>query len=146
MIWRGSYNRMKPGIWELGQFERNVLQCAILLLSTVGKVAPAFRGDPVRISRALSALVNSSDDDDGAIVGNWGEDFSSGTAPTKWVGSVEILQQYYRKRKPVKYGQCWTFAGTLTTSKFISKRIKMRNVISTVLPFQLLEPLEFHLE
>lgn len=41
---------------------------------------------------------------------------SGGTAPTKWVGSVEILQQYYRKRKPVKYGQCWVFAGTLTTS------------------------------
>lgn len=75
LIYRGSYNRIKPSIWELGQFERNVLDCSLLLLSAVGKVAPAFRGDPVRVSRALSALVNSPDDD-GAIMGNWSEDFS----------------------------------------------------------------------
>lgn len=75
LIWRGSYNRMKPSIWEIGQFERNVLECSLLLLSSLGKIAPAFRGDPVRVSRALSALVNSPDDD-GAIMGNWSEDFS----------------------------------------------------------------------
>ncbi|XP_031617392.1 annulin isoform X1 [Contarinia nasturtii] len=114
LIYRGSYNRMRPTIWQLGQFERNVLECALLLISTIGKIAPAFRGDPVRIARALSAIVNSQDDD-GAVMGNWTEDFSGGTAPTKWVGSVEILQQYYERRKPVRYGQCWIFAGTLTT-------------------------------
>lgn len=106
---------MRPSIWQLGQFERNILECSLLLLSTVGKIAPAFRGDPVRIARCLSAIVNSQDDD-GAIMGNWSEDFSGGTAPTKWVGAVEILQQYYERRKPVKFGQCWVFAGTLTAS------------------------------
>lgn len=79
LIYRGSYNRIKPSIWELGQFERNVLECSLLLLSTVGKIAPAFRGDPVRVSRALSALTNSPDDD-GAIMGNWSEDFSGAMA------------------------------------------------------------------
>lgn len=77
----------------------------------------------MRIARAMSALVNSQDDD-GAILGNWSEDFSGGTAPTKWIGSVEILQQYYRKRKPVRYGQCWTFAGTLTASEHFQKKAK----------------------
>lgn len=57
-------------------------------------------------ARALSAMVNSNDDQ-GAVQGNWSDDFSGGTAPTKWVGSVEILQEYYKKRKPVKFGQCW---------------------------------------
>lgn len=116
LIYRGSYNRMRPSIWQLGQFERNVLECSLLLISSVGKLAPAFRGDPVKIARALSAIVNSQDDD-GAIIGNWSEDFSGGTAPTKWIGSVEILQQFYEKRKPVRFGQCWIFAGTLTTSE-----------------------------
>lgn len=115
MIWRGSYNRMKPSVWQVGQFERSVLECSLLLLSTVGKILPAFRGDPVRIARAISAIVNSPDDD-GVIEGNWSENFSGGTAPTKWIGSVEILQEYYKRRRPVKYGQCWIFAGTLTTS------------------------------
>lgn len=131
LIWRGSYNRMKPSIWQLGQFERNVLECALLLLSTVGKIAPAFRGDPVRVCRSLSALVNSPDDD-GAIMGNWSEDFSGGTPPVKWLGSVEILQQYFKKRRPVKYGQCWTFAGTLTTSNYEEKYIKCKNFILNI--------------
>lgn len=48
-------------------------------------------------------------------MGNWGEDFDGGTAPTKWVGSMKILQKYYKDKKPVKYGQCWVFAGVLTS-------------------------------
>lgn len=79
------------------------------------QISSTYRGDPVRIARALSAAVNSPDDD-GAVLGNWSEDFSGGTAPIKWLGSVAILQEYYKKRKPVKYGQCWIFAGVLTTS------------------------------
>lgn len=82
---------MRPSIWQLGQFERNVLECSFLLLSTVGKIAPAFRGDPVRIARGLSAIVNSQDDN-GVVMGNWSEDFSDGTAPTKWVSENENLQ------------------------------------------------------
>lgn len=101
----------------MGQFDRNVLECSLDLISKIGKVAAAFRGDPVKISRALSAAVNSQDDS-GAVLGNWSENFNGGTAPTKWIGSGEILQTYYKKNKPVKFGQCWTFAGVLTTSKF----------------------------
>lgn len=114
LIWRGSYNRMRPSVWKLGQFERHVLECSIKLIGTVGRIPAAYRGDPVRVARALSAAVNSVDDD-GVILGNWSEDFSGGTAPTKWVGSTEILQQFYKTQKPVKYGQCWNFSGVLTT-------------------------------
>jgi transglutaminase 1 len=117
LVWRGSYNRLRPSIWKLGQYERDVLDCALILISTVGKVSSPNRGDPVRVARALSAAVNSPDDD-GAILGNWTDDFSGGTAPTKWVGSVDILQKFYKKRKPVKFGQCWVFAGVVTTGKF----------------------------
>ncbi|XP_073827498.1 transglutaminase isoform X2 [Musca autumnalis] len=114
LIWRGSYNRLRPSVWKLGQFERNVLECSIKLLGTVGRVPAAFRGDPVRVARALSAAINSVDDD-GVILGNWTEDFSGGIAPTKWIGSTEIIQQFYKTQKPVKFGQCWNFAGVLTT-------------------------------
>ena len=48
-------------------------------------------------------------------MGNWTEDFSGGTPPAQWVGSQKILQQYYKTKKPVKYGQCWVFAGVLAT-------------------------------
>lgn len=43
-----------------------------------------------------------SPDDEGLLLGNWTNEFSGGVAPTKWGGSVEIMQRFYRKRRPVK--------------------------------------------
>lgn len=114
LIWRGSYNRLRPSVWKFGQFEKDVLDASLYVISKIGKINPAYRGDPVKVSRALSAAVNSVDDE-GVVMGNWSDDFSDGIAPTKWVGSTDILQKFYRKKKPVKYGQCWIFAGVLTS-------------------------------
>lgn len=114
IIYRGTYNRIKPVIWKYDQFEKDVLDCALYLVHIVGKVKSSFRSDPVRTSRALAAAVNAADDE-GAVMGNWSTDHSGGTAPTKWLGSSEILQKYFKKKKPVKYGQCWVFSGVLTT-------------------------------
>lgn len=116
LIYRGTFNRIRPCIWKYQQFEKHVLECSLYLIKHIGRINGIFRSDPVFISRALSAAVNSVDDN-GAVMGNWGEDFRGGTPPTKWIGSMEILQQYYKKKKPVKYGQCWVFSGVLTTSK-----------------------------
>uniref|UniRef100_A0A182NEW6 protein-glutamine gamma-glutamyltransferase n=1 Tax=Anopheles dirus TaxID=7168 RepID=A0A182NEW6_9DIPT len=114
LIYRGSYNRLRPSVWKFGQFEKHILDCSLLLIAKIGKVSATHRGDPVRVCRAISAAVNSPDDD-GALLGNWSGDFSGGTPPTKWVGSVEILQQFYKKQKPVKFAQCWVFAGVVST-------------------------------
>ncbi|KAL1401749.1 hypothetical protein pipiens_006383 [Culex pipiens pipiens] len=114
LIWRGCERSFHPTIWKLGQFERDILDCSLLLLSKVGRVTATYRGNPVRVARALSAAINSNDDN-GALFGFWGKDFSGGTAPTKWVGSVDILQQYYQTKRSVKYGQCWVFSGVLAT-------------------------------
>lgn len=38
LVWRGSYNRLRPSIWKLGQYEKNVLDCSLLLISAIGKV------------------------------------------------------------------------------------------------------------
>lgn len=76
--------------------------------------------DPVKICRELSAIVNSSENN-GIIEGNWssGKYKDEEEKPILWFSSVEILQKYYKKCSPVKYGQCWVFAGLLTTSKYI---------------------------
>ncbi|KAH8353156.1 hypothetical protein KR084_009309, partial [Drosophila pseudotakahashii] len=114
LIWRGSCNNPRPSAWKIGQFERNVLECSLKVLGTVGRIPPAYRGDPVRVARALSALVNSVDDY-GIMVGKCSNDFSDGVAPFKWTGSTEILQQFYKTKKPVKYAQCWVYSGVLAT-------------------------------
>ncbi|KAK9887423.1 hypothetical protein WA026_022358 [Henosepilachna vigintioctopunctata] len=72
------------------------------------------RSDPVKVTRALAAAVNSADDY-GVIEGNWSNEFGGGVSPTKWIGSKEILKKFYKKKKPVKFGQCWVFSGVLTT-------------------------------
>ncbi|RWS14934.1 Annulin-like protein [Dinothrombium tinctorium] len=67
-----------------------------------------------RICRHLSQVVNDADED-GVVKGNWSGNFAGGKSPSSWLGSVLILQEYYRTRKPVKYGQCWVYAGVLAT-------------------------------
>ncbi|XP_012283276.1 annulin isoform X2 [Orussus abietinus] len=114
LIWRGSYNRLRPTVWKYSQFEKDILDCALHLMIEVGKTRITGRNDAVVICRVLSAAVNSPDDN-GAVMGNWSDDFEGGTPPTKWLGSQKILQEYYKTKKPVKYGQCWVFSGVLAT-------------------------------
>ncbi|XP_014118179.1 PREDICTED: protein-glutamine gamma-glutamyltransferase K-like, partial [Pseudopodoces humilis] len=58
--------------------------------------------------------VNSLDDS-GVLVGNWTGDYSQGTNPSAWAGSVGILRSFHGTGAPVRYGQCWVFAGVVTT-------------------------------
>ncbi|XP_069698767.1 annulin-like isoform X3 [Periplaneta americana] len=114
LIWRGSYNRLRPCVWKFAQFEKDILDCALYLVSHVGKLTLSGRSDPVKTARVLSAAVNSPDDN-GVLMGNWSDEYDGGTPPTKWIGSMKILQKFYKDKKPVKYGQCWVFSGVLTT-------------------------------
>lgn len=59
----------------------------------------------------------NANDDRGVLLGNWSGNYSNGTSPTDWIGSVSILQKYYKTKQPVCYGQCWVFSGVLTTGK-----------------------------
>lgn len=49
------------------------------------------------------------------LVGNWSDDYSMGTPPTVWTGSVKILLQYANTGVPVSFAQCWVFAGVFNT-------------------------------
>ena len=57
LIWRGSHNRMRPCPWNFAQFEKDILECCVYLLSGIGKLTVAGRSDPVRVARAISAFV-----------------------------------------------------------------------------------------
>ncbi|XP_075259898.1 protein-glutamine gamma-glutamyltransferase K-like [Convolutriloba macropyga] len=101
--------------WEFGQFESPVLEVSMDLLDKAQLSGPN-RSYPVYVSRAITALVNSSDDDDGVLIGNWSGDYSGGVSPSSWTGSVEIFENYLNNgEKPVAYGQCWVFSGIVTS-------------------------------
>lgn len=114
LIWRGTSNRLRPTVWNYAQFEDQVLECCCYLLNHFSKLSVVARADPAKVVRHISAVVNSIDDD-GIIVGNWSGEYGGGQPPTHWGGSMAILQQFYKTKKPVKYGQCWVFSGVCTT-------------------------------
>uniref|UniRef100_A0A803T7E6 Transglutaminase-like domain-containing protein n=1 Tax=Anolis carolinensis TaxID=28377 RepID=A0A803T7E6_ANOCA len=52
----------------------------------------------------------------GVLEGNWSGYYYDGVSPSSWSGSVKILRQWKSSGfQPVRYGQCWVFAGVLTT-------------------------------
>ncbi|XP_053677743.1 annulin-like [Anopheles nili] len=114
MIWKGNERSFYPRKWKLGQYEENVLDCAFWLLGDIARLSATYRGNPIKVCRALSGVVNSNDNY-GVVTGNWSGNYSDGTAPTAWTGSVKILQEYYETERSVQYGQCWVFAGVLGT-------------------------------
>lgn len=62
-------------------------------------------------------FMHYNNDENGVMEAKWDGNFEDGVAPTTWTGSVKILEEYMRRGgKPVKYGQCWVFAGIVTTS------------------------------
>lgn len=60
LIWRGSYNRLRPTVWKYSQFERDILDCALYMMNEVGKTRATARNDPVVICRVLSAAVSKT--------------------------------------------------------------------------------------
>uniref|UniRef100_A0A1I8F6G1 C2 domain-containing protein n=1 Tax=Macrostomum lignano TaxID=282301 RepID=A0A1I8F6G1_9PLAT len=57
--------------------------------------APSWPGrsgpTPVKVARALSAVINSIDEG-GLLVGNWSGNYEDGRSPTEWTGSLKIFR------------------------------------------------------
>jgi len=111
-IWTGKPTRSRA--WNYGQFEEECLDGALYLLE-MSELADTARGNAVLVSRTLTAMANSSDDD-GVLTGRWTKEWPENcTKPWEWIGSVKIMEDFMRNKRPVRYGQCWVFAGLLTT-------------------------------
>nr|AYV89268.1 annulin-like [Tetranychus evansi] len=117
IIWKGTHSRLRPSPWSYAQFEDKILECSILILTNLGNLPIADRANPIKVVRHLTRVIHNHNvfDGYGVLVGRWDGKYKGGTDPTKWIGSRPILQNFYLNRKPVKYAQCWVFAGVLTT-------------------------------
>ncbi|RXG56573.1 Hemocyte protein-glutamine gamma-glutamyltransferase [Armadillidium vulgare] len=113
-VYVGAYRTPRGRHWAFGQFEDVVLPVACYILE-LSRLPHSERGNPVQVVRAVSAGVNSNDEN-GILVGKWDGEYSDGIAPYKWTGSVGILDEYVKNSfTPVRYGQCWVFSALATT-------------------------------
>ncbi|XP_045192044.2 hemocyte protein-glutamine gamma-glutamyltransferase-like [Mercenaria mercenaria] len=113
-VWRGNGYQIGAKPWNFGQFGEGILDiCLLLVTSGFDDDRLKHMSDPVRVSRMIAKMVNSSDDN-GVLTGNWSGDYTGGTPPGKWAGSYKILTQW-RESGPVKFGQCWVFSCVTTT-------------------------------
>ncbi|CAG9771687.1 unnamed protein product [Ceutorhynchus assimilis] len=113
-IWCGTFKNPTGKHWVFGQFDDIVLPSAMLLMEKSG-LPHSERGNPVLVTRAISAMINSVDDG-GLVEGRWDGHYDDGTSPFAWTGSTGIMDQYLRSGgNPVKYGQCWVFSGATVT-------------------------------
>ncbi|CAG9856791.1 unnamed protein product [Phyllotreta striolata] len=137
-IWVGPMGTTKGREWIFGQFDTCVLPAIQLMLDNSG-LSHASRGDPIKLTRMISKMVNSNDDD-GILVGRWDGQYEDGTAPAAWTGSVPILQDFLDTQNPVSYGQCWVFSGVVTTicralgipSRVVSNLVSAHDANSTL--------------
>ncbi|XP_053716104.1 coagulation factor XIII A chain-like [Synchiropus splendidus] len=113
VIFQGSADATSSRNWMFGQFERGILDACIYILDA-SRMPIGNRGSALKLVRKGSAMFNSQDDN-GVLVGNWSDDFSGGTPPTLWTGSVKILLRYANTGVPVSFAQCWVFAGVFNT-------------------------------
>ncbi|XP_076069414.1 hemocyte protein-glutamine gamma-glutamyltransferase-like isoform X2 [Oratosquilla oratoria] len=113
-VYVGAYRRPRGRPWSFAQFEDVVLPVAMYVLEMT-RIAHTERGNPIKVVRAISAAINSQDED-GILEGRWDGNYEDGIAPYKWTGSARILEEYLRSGyQPVKYGQCWVFSALTTT-------------------------------
>ncbi|XP_067856731.1 protein-glutamine gamma-glutamyltransferase 2-like [Heptranchias perlo] len=121
LLYQGSKKFISPIAWNFGQFEDGIVDICLEMLDNSLNCMQnqdedcSKRHDPVYISRVVTAMVNCNDDK-GILLGNWGPDYSNGTPPTTWNGSITILRQWSKLGcRPVRYGQCWVFAAVACT-------------------------------
>ncbi|XP_062986391.1 coagulation factor XIII A chain [Elgaria multicarinata webbii] len=113
VIFYGDPENINSRSWNYGQFEERVLDACLFLMDKA-QLDLSGRGNPVKIGRVGSAVINAKDDE-GVIAGSWDNIYQYGVPPSSWTGSVDILLEYYSSKEPVRYGQCWVFAGVFTT-------------------------------
>lgn len=113
-VYRGNAWQIGAKEWNFGQFEEEILEISLYIMRSgfKGGMSKAM-SDPVKVSRMIAKMVNSSDDN-GVLVGNWSGKYDDGVSPSKWAGSTKILKQWKRDG-PVRYGQCWVFSCVTTT-------------------------------
>uniref|UniRef100_A0A4W5KMB2 Uncharacterized protein n=1 Tax=Hucho hucho TaxID=62062 RepID=A0A4W5KMB2_9TELE len=99
------------------KFEDDIVDICLKLLVMCQRPCGRLLCNPIYVSRVVSAMI-SANNDRGVLMGRWDGQYVGGIFPTHWNGSVEVLRRWLKYGShPVKYGQCWGFAGVMCTGR-----------------------------
>jgi len=116
-IYTGGARSVKARPFVFGQFDDCVLPAACVLLE-MSRLTHADRGNPVKVARALSSMIQSGrhGSSHGLLEPRYEDGSRGGQSPHAWTGAVQILEEFLRGgTAPVRYGHCWVMTGVLTT-------------------------------
>ena len=105
-------NNIEQKQWNFAQFSNEAL---LTLCKVLDYISREKRSNPISISRHFSWISNSDSCINGILKAKWGANYTGGTDPMDWVSSEDIFHQYLTESPPVKYGQCWVFAGIVAS-------------------------------
>ncbi|XP_010183255.1 PREDICTED: erythrocyte membrane protein band 4.2 [Mesitornis unicolor] len=117
VIYWGTENEVLAQPWDFSQFEEDIVDICFTLLD-VGEHHQRHkdhtqRKSPIYICRIVAAMLNCNEFRGILTEYGTGQHYN-GTSPSKWLGSIPILQQWVSSQcKPVRYGQCWVFAAVM---------------------------------
>ena len=102
-IW--AYGFAIPWRYAVGSAEVTQSRNRLMQLMTESE-----RTNQVLYSRALTRLISMN-----VLDGRWDGRYGDGVDPSRWVGSDDIFHRWLISGLRVRYGQCWVFAGLLTS-------------------------------
>ncbi|MBU1692374.1 MAG: hypothetical protein KKC51_00250 [Verrucomicrobia bacterium] len=113
-----SYGTCSTMRWRYAQFSADALHALLCEISASGHGFIGNRSDrssATGISRHLGARCDAIDG--GILAGKWQPPYTAAhKLPWEWAGSDEILRIYNSSGgQSARYGQCWVYAGLLTT-------------------------------
>ncbi len=112
IIWVGRVHSRQRKRWRYSQFSARSLRTSLSFLSELGT---ADRSNANVVGRKLKRIRIGTVNQEPILEGKWEcLIYFFGTNPHYWSGSDQILERY-EVSGTVSYGQCWAFAGLLTT-------------------------------
>lgn len=102
--------------WNYNQFDTEVFET---VMEKIEQLNVSERSNAWSVAKHLAATANHYDDD-GILVGKWGGVYFPYHQPNYWSETKTIFNAYnggtlVSSPGPVKYGQCWVFAGILNS-------------------------------
>jgi len=104
----------RSGGWSFDQFDKVTIK---VTLKQLEGLSAADRSSALKVCRHLidRAAAKETDGSGGILIGRWAFNYPGGQRPTAWTRSKEIFAEFDTTGNAVKYGQCWVFAGVLTS-------------------------------